>query len=154
MLDPLAVGLKFGFIAVLYLFILWVARSSLKDLHGPKTAGAGAEHYDDATGIHTAVGHGQPSSEGASLRLNSTGMRYSLTNTLTIGRSESASIRIDDPFASNNHAQVVRQGDAIVLEDLGSTNGTYLNDELVHGPQPLHDGDRIRIGDCELICER
>jgi pSer/pThr/pTyr-binding forkhead associated (FHA) protein len=38
----------------------------------------------------------------------------------------------------------------VVIEDLGSTNGTYLNDELLTGPQPLHDGDRIRIGDCEF----
>ena len=37
-----------------------------------------------------------------------------------------------------------------MIEDLGSTNGTYLNDEPLTGPQPLHDGDRIRIGDCEF----
>ena len=35
----------------------------------------------------------------------------------------------------------------MVLEDLGSTNGTYLNEELLAGPQPLHSGDRVRIGD-------
>jgi pSer/pThr/pTyr-binding forkhead associated (FHA) protein len=38
----------------------------------------------------------------------------------------------------------------VVLEDLGSTNGTYLNEELVSGPQPLHRGDRVRIGDSEF----
>lgn len=38
----------------------------------------------------------------------------------------------------------------VVLEDLGSTNGTYLNEELVTGPQPLHQGDRVRIGDSEF----
>jgi pSer/pThr/pTyr-binding forkhead associated (FHA) protein len=37
-----------------------------------------------------------------------------------------------------------------VLEDLGSTNGTYLNEELLSGPQPLHAGDRVRIGDSEF----
>ena len=37
-----------------------------------------------------------------------------------------------------------------MIEDLGSTNGTYLNDEPLNGPQPLHPGDRIRIGDCEF----
>jgi pSer/pThr/pTyr-binding forkhead associated (FHA) protein len=37
-----------------------------------------------------------------------------------------------------------------VIEDLGSTNGTYLNDSPLSGPQPLHDGDRIRIGDSEF----
>ena len=38
----------------------------------------------------------------------------------------------------------------VVIEDLGSTNGTYLNEEPLSGPQPLHDGDRIRIGDSEF----
>ena len=42
----------------------------------------------------------------------------------------------------------------MVLEDLGSTNGTYLNGEPLGGPQPLHDGDRIRIGDSEFTFER
>ena len=39
----------------------------------------------------------------------------------------------------------------LVLEDLGSTNGTYLNENALNGPQPLHDGDVIRIGDCEFV---
>ena len=42
----------------------------------------------------------------------------------------------------------------MVLEDLGSTNGTYLNDEPLNGPQPLHAGDRIRIGDSRFLFER
>jgi pSer/pThr/pTyr-binding forkhead associated (FHA) protein len=45
-------------------------------------------------------------------------------------------------------------GDVIVLEDLGSTNGTYLNGEPLSGPQPLHVGDKIRIGDSEFTFER
>ena len=44
----------------------------------------------------------------------------------------------------------MRQGGIVVLEDLGSTNGTYLNEELLTGPQPLHPGDRVRIGDSEF----
>jgi pSer/pThr/pTyr-binding forkhead associated (FHA) protein len=42
----------------------------------------------------------------------------------------------------------------MVLEDLGSTNGTYLNGEPLRGPQPLHAGDTIRIGDSEFTFER
>ena len=41
-----------------------------------------------------------------------------------------------------------------MIEDLGSTNGTYLNEEQLNGPQPLHPGDRIRIGDCEFSYEQ
>ena len=61
---------------------------------------------------------------------------------------------LEDSFASSRHAQLVPHGDVIVLEDLGSTNGTYLNDEPLRGPQPLHPGDRIRIGDSAFTFER
>ena len=67
-----------------------------------------------------------------------------------MGRGDQAEIRLEDPFASSRHARLVRQGGIVVLEDLGSTNGTYLNEELVSGPQPLHPGDRLRIGDSEF----
>ena len=55
-LDPIAVGLKFGFLAVLYLFLLWVARSALKDLRRgtePSYTGPSAD-YEDATGMYSA----------------------------------------------------------------------------------------------------
>ena len=45
------------------------------------------------------------------------------------------------------------QAGVVVLEDLGSTNGTYLNEELLQGPAPLHHGDRVRIGDSEFTYE-
>ena len=64
-----------------------------------------------------------------------------------------AEIRLEDPFASSRHAQLLRQGGLVVLEDLGSTNGTYLNEEALHGPAPLHPGDRVRIGDSEFTFE-
>jgi predicted component of type VI protein secretion system len=67
----------------------------------------------------------------------------------TLGRGE-VEIRLDDPFASSRHARVFREGPVVVIEDLGSTNGTYLNGELLTGPSPLHSGDRIRIGDSEF----
>ncbi len=60
----------------------------------------------------------------------------------------------EDTFASSHHARLAPHGDVIVLEDLGSTNGTYLNGEPLRGPQPLHPGDRIRIGDSEFTFER
>ena len=47
-----------------------------------------------------------------------------------LGRGDQAEIRLEDPFASSRHARIVRQGGIVVLEDLGSTNGTYLNEEL------------------------
>ncbi|HEY2654659.1 MAG TPA: FHA domain-containing protein, partial [Solirubrobacteraceae bacterium] len=77
------------------------------------------------------------------------GLAYDLIDGATLGRGE-VEIRLEDPFASSRHARITRQGRILVIEDLGSTNGTYLNDEPLNGPQPLHDGDRIRIGDSEF----
>jgi pSer/pThr/pTyr-binding forkhead associated (FHA) protein len=78
------------------------------------------------------------------------GMRYDVSGGATLGRGD-VEIVLEDAFASSRHARIERQGGAVVLEDLGSTNGTYLNDELLRGPQPLHAGDRIRIGDSHFV---
>jgi|tagenome__1003787_1003787.scaffolds.fasta_scaffold20824546_2 hypothetical protein len=156
-LDPVAVGLKFGFLAVLYLFLLWMARSTLKDLR----RGAAAEPaYDDATGMHVASqGLGRHDEAAPRLRVhNAAGLRagaaYDLSDGALLGRGEQADIQLEDGFASSSHARLVPHGDVIVLEDLGSTNGTYLNGEPLNGPQPLHVGDKIRIGDSEFTFER
>ena len=82
------------------------------------------------------------------------GSAYDLSDGALLGRGDQADIRLEDGFASARHARLVPQGDVMVLEDLGSTNGTYLNGEPLRGPQPLHVGDRIRIGDSEFSFER
>jgi len=154
-LEPVSVGLKLAFLAVLYLFLLWVARSALKDLRRPVGAGPAPRAPVDATGIHQV-----PDGRGAgSARLvvesvpgHQRGMEYDVEEGATLGRGD-VEIHLEDPFASSRHARLVRQGGVVVLEDLGSTNGTYLNEELLEGPQPLHAGDRIRIGDSTFIYE-
>ena len=160
MLDPVAVALKFGFLAVLYLFLLWMARSALKDLRRSAYEGgpASGPDYSDATGMHTAGSAGRPGGtpklrvgNGAGLRA---GAAYDLSDGALLGRGDEADIVLEDSFASTSHARLVPHGDVIVLEDLGSTNGTYLNGESLHGAQPLHPGDRIRIGDSEFVFER
>lgn len=73
-------------------------------------------------------------------------------NTLTIGRAPDNDIVLDDPQVSRHHAQVVRRGDEISVEDLGSTNGTLVNGVRLapHAPQPLRDGDELRLGKLAL----
>ncbi len=158
MLEPVSVGLKFGFLVVLYLFLLWVARSALKDLRRPSTGPApvGNAPVDDATGMYAAadgLGAGEDEFEPRLLVEHAlgheSGIAYDLMGGATLGRGE-VEIKLDDPFASSRHAQISRQGHVVVIEDLGSTNGTYLNEEPLTGPQPLHSGDRIRIGDSEF----
>jgi hypothetical protein len=161
-LEPASVALKLAFLAVLYLFLLWVVRSAWKDLRrtgdAPLPAMMSPAAADaDATGLHRAdeavvLGAGMAGEprlliEHAAGHPN--GIAYSLEHGATLGRGD-VEIRLEDPFASTRHARIERQGSVLVLEDLGSTNGTYLNDEPLDGPRPLHHGDRIRIGDCEL----
>ena len=161
MLEPVSVGLKFAFLIVLYLFLLWVSRSALKDLRRgveqPAVYGEPVQPPADATGLHSAATSMGARSEGFEPRLvverapgHTPGMEYDIGEGAVMGRGEHAEIRLDDPFASSRHAQLTRQGGTVVLEDLGSTNGTYLNEEILAGPQPLHAGDRVRIGDSEF----
>jgi pSer/pThr/pTyr-binding forkhead associated (FHA) protein len=161
--DPVSVALKFGFLAVLYLFLLWISRNALKDLKrtSATTAAPGyapqAVASPDATGIYSASKQGQVPEADMDPRLvverapgHVPGMEYEVGEGAVMGRGDQAEIRLEDPFASSRHARLIRQGAVIVLEDMGSTNGTYLNEELLSGPQPLHPGDRVRIGDSEF----
>jgi hypothetical protein len=162
-LEPVSVALKFGFLAVLYLFLLWVVRSALKDL---RRGGSGVVRSEepapvDATGMYSAA-DGLVGAERFDRNAefeprllverapgHQAGTAYDLAAGATLGRGD-VEIRLDDPFASSRHARISRQGHVFVIEDLGSTNGTYLNEEPLGGPQPLHPGDRIRIGDSEF----
>ena len=154
MLDPVAVALKFGFLAVLYLFLLWMARSALKDLRRSESEGArrrrpGRDRAARRRGPAARRGCASAAAPGSRR-----GAAYDLSGGALLGRGDEADIVLEDAFASSRHAQLVPHGDVIVLEDLGSTNGTYLNDEPLRGPQPLHPGDRIRIGDSAFTFER
>ncbi len=162
-LAPVSVALKFGFLAVLYLFLAWVARSALRDLRGASSVpvqSGGVLVGADATGLHSASAAGVAELTGRDPRLvverapgHDPGMIYDLDADVVLGRGDRAEIRLDDPFASSRHARVYRQGNILVIEDLRSTNGTYLNEELLQTPRPLHPGDRIRIGDSEFTFE-
>jgi hypothetical protein len=162
-LAPVSVALKFGFLAVLYLFLLWVARSALRDLRGARSTYAsapGAAAPADATGLHSASQEGPVDVTERAPRLivdrapgHEPGMIYDLNGDIVLGRGERAEIRLEDPFASSRHARIAAQGNILVIEDLRSTNGTYLNEELLESPRPLHPGDRLRIGDSEFTFE-
>ncbi len=155
MLQPVSVGLKFGFLAVLYLFLLWVAWSALRDLRRWRSGSVQPEHgASDATSMYAAgaletYDEFEPRLLVEHAAGHESGTAYDLSRGATLGRGD-VEIRLEDPFASTRHARITREGHVLVIEDLGSTNGTYLNDEPLNGPQPLHPGDRIRIGDCEF----
>jgi hypothetical protein len=145
--------LKFGFIAVLYLFLLFVARSAMKDLRRT-TAPA-----PDATGFHAAPAFAEVS-RGADAWLIAErgggleqGARFDLIGGLSIGRSKDADVQIDDRYASGIHARVFARRDRYYVEDMGSTNGTLVNRATLVGEAELIDGDTVQIGDTEFRLE-
>jgi FHA domain len=144
--EPLVVALKFGFLAVLYLFLVWVARSAMKDL------GRGAEPA--AAAPVEAPGSSGSRSVGAQLVVVAAkgyepGTSWEIDGGVTMGRSDVVEIRVDDAFASSSHARLFSRGDSMWVEDMGSTNGTYLNGRQISAAERLRRGDVIRIGDSE-----
>jgi pSer/pThr/pTyr-binding forkhead associated (FHA) protein len=74
------------------------------------------------------------------------GKTYGLGEELTIGRAEKCHIVVDDTYVSQVHARFYANGDSYFIEDLGSTNGTYLNRRRITDPEELSRGDRVKIG--------
>jgi FHA domain len=150
--EPIAVVLKFGFLAVLYLFLLWVARSAFREL---RTTTAPAP---EATGIHPIGPGGRSAATDAWLvavkggGLDS-GERFDLFGGISIGRSSDADVRIEDRFASGVHARVYSRGANYDVEDMSSTNGTFLNGGRLNGEAKLNDLDEVRIGNTEFRFE-
>ena len=151
--EPIAVGLKFGFLAVLYLFLLWVGRSALKELRST------ASPAPEATGFHDIAGPGgrAPSTDASLVAMKGGGLdagaRWDLFGGLSVGRSEDADVRIEDKFASGIHFRIYSRGPSYYVEDMGSTNGTHLNGGRLRSEALLSDLDEIRVGDTELRFE-
>ena len=66
---------------------------------------------------------------------------------MVIGRSPSSDIVVDEPYVSASHARFTLQGPALVLEDLGSTNGTMVNGHIIEQPVTLRENDEVQVGD-------
>jgi hypothetical protein len=114
-------------VAGLYLFLFWVARAMRAHLGRP------AERREDRR--LEVLGEG-----GAPLAF------VSLEAPVMIGRSNEADLVIDDPFASDFHARVGPVEGGFRVQDLGSTNGTFVNGERMTAPVTIGPGDRIQIG--------
>jgi FHA domain len=153
MTDPIAVLLKFGFLAVLYLFLLWVVRSALKDMAG---AGRMPDEEEEPEVAGRDRGAAMDLRSGVRPRLEvvaalgyEPGTAFEIQDSATLGRSPTADVRIDDPFASSAHARIFPRGQFMYIEDMGSTNGTYLNGRQLRKPEQLRVADTVRIGDTE-----
>src|SRR3954463_3823121 len=150
--EPIAVALKFGFLAVLYLFLFWVARSAFRELR--RTTAPAPE----ATGFHQVGPGGRAAATDASLvgprgGGREPGDRFDLFGGISIGRSADADVRIEDRYASGVHARVYSRGANYYVEDMNSTNGTFLNGGRLNGEAQLNDLDEVRIGNTEFRFE-
>ena len=81
------------------------------------------------------------------------GREYQLFGPIDIGRGSDCQISIPNHFVSTHHARVFSSHERWMVEDLGSTNGTYVNDLRIDEPQPLNHGDRIMVGDTEFVIQ-
>jgi pSer/pThr/pTyr-binding forkhead associated (FHA) protein len=151
--DPVAVALKFGFLAVLYLFLFWVARSALKELRrtsAPAPEATGFYELDEGGGGGATGDAWLVAESGGGL---DSGERIDLFGGASIGRSADADVRIEDRFASQVHARIYPRRGSYYVEDMNSTNGTFLNGRLLDGETELQHRDRIQIGDTEFRFE-
>ena len=152
MTDPIAVLLKFGFLVVLFLFVLWVSRSALRDVAGRGGAlaiddtGPSAAPPEQVMDLRSGV---FPRLEVVAAMGHQPGEEFDINGGITMGRAGSADVKIDDPFASAAHARIFPRGDFMYIEDMGSTNGTFLNGRQLRKPEQLKVADVIRIGDTE-----
>ena len=138
---------KVCLLIVLYLFFLRVLRAVWAELKEPKPAVV-AHPAAPAAAPAASAQPKQPSRSHLVVIApdEQRGRSYELLDELTVGRAAGCHIALDDRFVSQLHARMFRRDDQCFIEDLGSTNGTFLNDEKVTGPALLSKSDQVRIG--------
>ncbi|HUG29679.1 MAG TPA: FHA domain-containing protein [Candidatus Limnocylindria bacterium] len=132
--------LRLIFLAMLYAFLWLVVRALIRDLR------AAAREPTRELGRLVVVA--SPSGEPPA------GTAFALDAITSLGRDVNNSIVLDDEFVSTTHAALTYRGRAWYVEDLGSTNGTFVNASQVDGLAPIAFGDEIQIGQVRLRLER
>jgi pSer/pThr/pTyr-binding forkhead associated (FHA) protein len=133
-----------GFLALLWIFVLFSLRVVRSDLYGAAGLRALVPGGGRATG---RGGRGRTARQLLVTQGALTGTRISLdSRPILIGRADDSTLVLDDDYASTRHARIAQQGDDWYVEDLGSTNGTYLDRAKVTGPTRVPPGVPIRIG--------
>lgn len=130
--------LKIVFLVLLYVFLLFVVMGALRDIPATSETQERRGRVRALLIVRPAVGEKNT---------------YRITDNFTIGRADDNDLMLDDTFASQHHAKILATGDGFVLQDLDSTNGTFLDGAKVSELVPLHDGDSITIGKITLVYE-
>ena len=157
MSDPLLTFLKYIFLALLYLFFLRVLRAVWMELREPKPAPVSAAPPPPGA----EPSRGRARRRGAEERLvvmepaERRGQEFALGEELTVGRASGCGVPLpDDTFVSQLHARVFRRDGQLFVEDLGSTNGTFLNKKKVASAVAMRKGDKLKIGKTTLEVQR
>jgi pSer/pThr/pTyr-binding forkhead associated (FHA) protein len=153
LVEQLLLALKVGFVVLLYIFIWRVIRVASRDMAAgqesmilaPVKAPRPAPELRPRAPARLVVSHSPELREGSVI---------ALTHELVAGREAHLDIPLPaDGYASGRHARFVRATDGDAVEDLESTNGTFVNGERLHGVHPLKPGDLITIGQTQLTYE-
>jgi len=150
--EPLLNVLKICLLILLYLFFFRVLRAvwaevALARHAGPATtSGAGRAGRGARTPRRTRARERTPPKLTVVQPAELAGTTYPLGDELTVGRAAGCQITLDDTYASQLHARLFMRDDQLYVEDLGSTNGTYLNRRKVSAPMVVSHGDQIQIG--------
>ena len=142
--EALLTVLKFCFLALLWLFFVRVLWAVWAEVNAPAPAPAGAPPRAAPAGRAAPV-------ESTQLKVvepaERRGTTYQLGDEVTVGRATGCQVALtDDSYASQLHARIFCRDGRYWLEDLGSTNGTYLNAKAVTAPVSLRRGDRVQVG--------
>jgi hypothetical protein len=148
--DQLLNLLKLFLLLLLYLFFLRVLRAVWTEVNPPKPVESPPKpKRRDARRATGTRKHGP-----LVLRLVAPpelkGRSFPLGDEVTVGRAAGCQVTIDDTYASQLHARVFLRDGQVFVEDLGSTNGTYLNRRKVTGPMQIQRGDKLQIGNTVL----
>jgi pSer/pThr/pTyr-binding forkhead associated (FHA) protein len=140
--------LKYLFLALIFLFLARAVRAMYLEINGPRSPRTPAAPA-------AATRKAGKSPDKVALLLSGQRPRlYDLGDELILGRSDKCHIPLGDTYVSQVHARVFRRNGQFFIEDMGSTNGTYLNSRKVVGPTPVNRGDRVRVGRTELEFRR
>jgi pSer/pThr/pTyr-binding forkhead associated (FHA) protein len=149
--DQLLNLLKLFLLLLLYLFFLRVLRAVWAEVNPPKVVEAPVKQKRERV---TRRPGGRKQGGAPVLRLVAPaelkGRTFPLGEEVTVGRAAGCQVTIDDTYASQLHARVFLRDGQVYVEDLGSTNGTYLNRRKVTGPMVVQRGDKLQIGNTVL----
>ncbi len=156
MASTLVVSLvKYGLLLVLWLFVVSAVRTIRTDLYGPRPGRTGRPAPAAAPARSTGSGRRSAARTLVVTEGPLAGTTVALGETaVTLGRADDSTLVLSDDYASGHHARLVQGDGAWVLEDLGSTNGTYLAGAKVTRPTPVRLGEPIRIGKTVLELRR